>query len=241
MKQVKLDNGQLNPAMVDFAAHQGFAIKTCRIRRARTKGKVERMVDYVKDNFLNGREFIDLDDLNAQGMNWLDSVANVRVHATTGHRPVDLHSSEKPKLVPIESIRPYTFIQRHPRKVAAESMVAFASSRYSLPPAYVGRTVEVSHESQKIIIRSGDLIVAEHPHQQQAFADWAQVFAGDAVMASAALDRLLHRATVINIRGESFRLKERKRADSRDGQSANSAGQNSRKPAAADREMEVSA
>jgi hypothetical protein len=167
MKQVKLDNGQLNPAMVDFASHHGYAIKTCRIRRARTKGKVERMVDYVKDNFLNGREFIDLDDLNAQGMNWLDAVANVRVHATTGHRPVDLLVSEKPKLIPLESIRPYTFIQRHPRKVAAESMVAFCSSRYSVPPAFVGRTVEVSHESQKIIIRSGDLIVAEHPVAQK--------------------------------------------------------------------------
>src|SRR5438552_3526538 len=50
----------------------------------------------------------------------------------------------------------------------------------------------------------------------KAFADWAQVFAGDAVMASAALDRLLHRATVINIRGDSYRMKDRKRADSRE-------------------------
>jgi len=47
----------------------------------------------------------------------------------------------------------------------------------------------------------------------KAFADWAQVFAADAVMASAALDRLLHRATVINIRGESYRLKDRKKAN----------------------------
>jgi DNA replication protein DnaC len=46
----------------------------------------------------------------------------------------------------------------------------------------------------------------------EAFADWGQVFAGDAVMASAALDRLLHRSTVINIRGDSYRLKERRRA-----------------------------
>ena len=48
----------------------------------------------------------------------------------------------------------------------------------------------------------------------KAFADWGHVFAGDAVMASAALDRLLHRATVLNIRGESYRMKERKKADS---------------------------
>jgi DNA replication protein DnaC len=46
----------------------------------------------------------------------------------------------------------------------------------------------------------------------KAFADWGQVFAGDAVMASAALDRLLHRSTVINIRGDSYRLKEKRRA-----------------------------
>jgi DNA replication protein DnaC len=47
----------------------------------------------------------------------------------------------------------------------------------------------------------------------KAFGEWAEVFAGDAVMASAALDRLLHRATVINIRGESYRLREKRQAD----------------------------
>jgi DNA replication protein DnaC len=46
----------------------------------------------------------------------------------------------------------------------------------------------------------------------KAFSDWGQVFADDPVMASAALDRLLHRSTVINIRGESFRLREKKLA-----------------------------
>ncbi len=46
----------------------------------------------------------------------------------------------------------------------------------------------------------------------KAFAEWGQVFAGDPIMASAALDRLLHRSTVINIRGESYRLKEKRQA-----------------------------
>lgn len=165
MKQVRLDSGQLNPAFVDFAAHYGFAVKTCRVRRARTKGKVERMVDYVKDNFLLGRQFADLLDLNSQGSAWLEGVANVRVHATTAHRPVDLLASEREHLTPIESIRPYTFIERLPRKVAAESMVSFRSSRYSVPPVYVGRevTVELSADQGRVVIRSGDLIVAEHP------------------------------------------------------------------------------
>lgn len=46
----------------------------------------------------------------------------------------------------------------------------------------------------------------------KAFSEWGEVFAGDAVMASAALDRLLHRCTVVNIRGESYRLKEKRQA-----------------------------
>jgi len=63
-------------------------------------------------------------------------------------------------------------------------------------------------------------VIAERYEKQQAivltsnkaFTDWAAVFAGDTVMASAALDRLLHRATVLNIRGESYRMKSRQRA-----------------------------
>lgn len=46
----------------------------------------------------------------------------------------------------------------------------------------------------------------------KAFSDWGQVFADDAVMASAVLDRLLHKSTVINIKGESYRLKEKRQA-----------------------------
>jgi DNA replication protein DnaC len=63
-------------------------------------------------------------------------------------------------------------------------------------------------------------IISERYERQQpiiltsnkAFAEWGEVFAGDAIMASAALDRLLHRSTVINIRGDSYRLKEKRRA-----------------------------
>jgi DNA replication protein DnaC len=46
----------------------------------------------------------------------------------------------------------------------------------------------------------------------KSFGEWGEIFASDAVMASAALDRLLHRSTVVNIRGESYRLKEKRQA-----------------------------
>jgi len=67
MKQVRISPQELNPLFLDFAQHYGLAVKTHRIRRPRTKGKVERAVQYLKDGFLNGRVFADLADLNAQG------------------------------------------------------------------------------------------------------------------------------------------------------------------------------
>jgi DNA replication protein DnaC len=45
----------------------------------------------------------------------------------------------------------------------------------------------------------------------KSYADWGQVF-GETTIATAILDRLLHHSTTINIRGESYRLKERKKA-----------------------------
>ena len=50
----------------------------------------------------------------------------------------------------------------------------------------------------------------------KGFTDWGHVFGGDPVLASAALDRLLHRCTVINIRGDSYRLKDRRKAGTAD-------------------------
>lgn len=50
----------------------------------------------------------------------------------------------------------------------------------------------------------------------KAFAEWAEVFAGDPVLASAALDRLLHRSTVVNVRGQSYRLREKQKAGTAD-------------------------
>lgn len=44
------------------------------------------------------------------------------------------------------------------------------------------------------------------------FSQWGDIFANDPIMASAALDRLLHKSTVINIKGDSYRLKEKRQS-----------------------------
>ena len=160
MAQVRLPgSGELNPLMADFAGHFGFAVKTHRVRRPRTKGKVERMVDYLKDNFLNGRSFAGMEDLACQGRAWLES-ANRRLHATTGERPVDLLPREK--LTLLTEVAPYRLAERHERKVDAEGFVHFCRSRYSVPPQYVGKRILLVQSERRVQIRRGDLVIAEH-------------------------------------------------------------------------------
>ena len=160
MKQVRIGPGQLNEAFADFADHHGFAIKTHRAYRPRTKGKVERQIDYVKDNFLAGRSFEGLDDLNAQARHWLNTVANVRVHGTTGKVPKELLAEEK--LTSVMSCPAYQMTHAVKRTVSREAMVNYHGSRYSVPPAFAGQSVWVHSAGGALQVRSGDLIIAEH-------------------------------------------------------------------------------
>src|SRR5688572_13674646 len=165
MKQVRLAPGKLQPQFLDFANHYGFTVKTHQPYRPRTKGKVERSVDYMKDNFLNGRSFADFTDLNAQALHWLNHTANVRLHATTKQRPVDLLAQEA--LTSSNSIAAYQVGRQVQRQAGWDATVRFDRSRYSIPPEHSGKPVFVEAFEQKIIIRSGDLIIAEHQRARQ--------------------------------------------------------------------------
>lgn len=166
MKQVKLSAFQWNERFLDFANHYGIIPKTCRPYRPRTKGKVERAIDYVKNNFLAGRVFHGLDDLNGQSRQWLNETANVRIHATTAARPIDLWAQEN--LTPLSSIGPYRLLDPVARSVSWESMVQFQGSRYSVPPQYAGQSVQVAASGGQITVRLGDAVIAEHRQAAQA-------------------------------------------------------------------------
>ena len=95
-----------NAEFLRFAHHWGFRVRACRPYRAKTKGKVERPVSYVRSSFFYGRTFTSDSDLNAQARHWLDTVANVRIHGTLKERPVDRLERESGKLGPL-AMRPY--------------------------------------------------------------------------------------------------------------------------------------
>ena len=83
------DGGRVleNAEFMRFAAHWGFRIRACRPYRAKTKGKVERPISYVRQNFFYAREFLNDADLNQRAISWATHRANARLHRTTREVP----------------------------------------------------------------------------------------------------------------------------------------------------------
>ena len=108
----------LNAEFLRFASHWGFRPRSCRPYRARTKGKVERPIRYIRESFFYGRKFVSDEDLNEQAQRWLEGTANVRRHGTTGERPVDrFERDEQQALLPLAD-RPYRRLGARPLPAA---------------------------------------------------------------------------------------------------------------------------
>lgn len=112
-----------NAEFLRFAAHWGFRVRACRPYRAKTKGKVERPIRYLRESFVYGRDFVSDDDLNAQVAHWLSHTANVRIHRTTGLKPIGRFTSEEQALLTPLRSRPYRSLVLLPSSPEAPAVV----------------------------------------------------------------------------------------------------------------------
>lgn len=154
----------------DFAAVIGLVPKVCRVRRPETKGKVERGVQYVKNNFIPGRQFIDLQDLNRQALQWCDRI-NRRIHGTTGERPTDRLREEN--LPPVPSSDRWEKYLHEPRQVSRDGFVSYDGVRYGVPWRYSGREVTVREVNGWLEIWADGTCISRH---QKVYRSRATVF-----------------------------------------------------------------
>ncbi len=151
---------QWHPVFKDFADYYGFAPRLCQPYRARTKGKVESGVKYVKHNALVGRSFASWDQLNDWLVTWATTIADQRIHGTTKERPAERFRQEV--LRSLSGLAPYR-IEREPfRTVSNDCLVALDTNRYSVPWRLVGERVEVLVVGQEVRIHHRGELVATH-------------------------------------------------------------------------------
>ncbi len=92
---------RFNPRFLAFAREYNFIPRACHVAAAWEKGKVERAIGYVRQNFWPLRSFADLSDVNSQARRWLQEVANRRKHRETGQTPDDRFQPEALRPLPL--------------------------------------------------------------------------------------------------------------------------------------------
>jgi len=137
----KLTNkdSEFNKKFLDFAGYYGFKPILSRPYHPETKGKVEKMVDYVKRNFYAGEDFNSLSDIINRSKNWLKKVNN-RIHQTTKEIPFDRLKKEN-----LISLNMRLFDTNIPyfRKVQKDVHFSFKGNFYSVPIKYVNKEITI--------------------------------------------------------------------------------------------------
>jgi transposase len=150
VKHVDWFEPELNPKVQSFAEHYATVFLPTRPYTPRHKGKVERGIDYVKENALKGRVFASLDAQNRFLLDWETTVADTRIHGTT-RRQVGKHFAEAEKAalwrLPVER---FPFFDEGKRRVHRDGHIEVARSYYSVPPEYLGCTVWVRWDTRLV-------------------------------------------------------------------------------------------
>lgn len=144
-----------------FAAHYGFLPWACWPHRPETKGKTERLVGFVHEDFFLGRAFRDQADLNGQCAAWLTEV-NQRPHGTTGVPPLVRWEAERGALLPLPAVD-WDPTPVETRLVQRDCFLSFDANRYSVPHRHVGQRVPVKADAQQVRIYADTELIATHP------------------------------------------------------------------------------
>ncbi len=150
---------RFNERFLDFLRPFKTVPHACNVRSPQEKGKVENSIKYIRRNFWPLRTFTNLSDVQTQAMHWLDTVANDRIHQTTGERPKDRFIREK--LNPLPDLLP-DYRETCCLKVYKDFAVRFDGNVYSVPPWAVGKDVILKANLSKITIYYQDKRIATH-------------------------------------------------------------------------------
>jgi hypothetical protein len=150
-----------NEAFLTFLRHFHISPLACNPAQPQEKGKVEKgAINYIRNSFWPLRTFQDLCDVQTQAVHWRDTVANVRVHRTTGERPIDRFKAQHLRPLPdfVPDCRDTADV-----RVYSDFCVHFDGNTYTIPPWLIGKHVTVKADSKTVAAYFKDKQVVLHP------------------------------------------------------------------------------
>jgi transposase len=160
-----------NARYLDFADHYGFSIAACGVRKGNEKGRVENGVGYVKKNFLSGLELPSFEAIHAAASNWLQAIANVRIHGETRRKPIEMFEEEKSSLLPLAA-HPYDIGIISQVRASSQFRIALETNHYSVPAEYAGASLTLKAYPDRLCIYHDDKLIARHARSYDRHQDF---------------------------------------------------------------------
>ena len=195
----RADAIRFHPTALELAAHYRFEPRPVAPARGNEKGRVERAIRFARDRFFAARQFRDLDDLNAQALQWCLNVAAKRPCPEDRQRSVEaVFAEEKPHLLALPDT-PFPTEEVVEVSVAKTPYARFDRNDYSIPHDYVRRNLEVRATLDTVRVFDATECIASHPRcfdRGQQIEDPAHIQAllerKRAARGHRAMDRLHH-------------------------------------------------
>lgn len=154
---------RFNPVLLGFAGHHRYEPRPVAVARGNEKGRVERAIRYIRDNFFAGRTFTGLNDLNAQAEAWMTGpAADRRCPEDTTLTVGEAFALETKYLLALPE-NPYPTDEQVAVKINKTPYARFDLNDYSVPHDYVQRTLTVVSSLQEVRILNGQEVLATHP------------------------------------------------------------------------------
>jgi transposase len=157
------DAVRFHPELLALAGQLCVALRLCGVRKPQQKGKVERVIRFLRERFFAGRTIRDIDRGNADLLAFLDGIANVRPHPRWPDRSIDqVLAEERSRLLPLPDPMPPTDLIQ-PVAVDKTAFVRFDTNSYSVPSSYANKTLTLVASDAKIQLCDGTSVIAQHP------------------------------------------------------------------------------
>ncbi len=161
------DHIRFHPHVLDLAGHYHFAPQPCAVARGNEKGRVERMIGFLRHAFFAARPFSSVADLNTQLTRWLAEVAHARpVPGRREQRVAEALAEEQPRLLPLPE-HPFPCDLLRTVHSGKTPYIRFDGNDYSIPHTLIRRPLTLVASEQTVRLLDGATEVARHARRYE--------------------------------------------------------------------------
>lgn len=156
----------LGRSFAEYVQARGVLCDAARVEHPQDKGRVENQVAYVRERWFDGETFTgDLNDIRTHAAHWCRDVAGARVHGTTCRVPREHYETEEKAHMQPAPTSPFDVPRWSEAKVHADHHIQVLRAIYSIPTAYLHKSVEVRVDSKTVKAYFKNELIKVHPRK----------------------------------------------------------------------------